>query len=642
MNEFMLIGDLIGKNIISDAIRSIAAFIDAIWLSVISLVYNLIFAVANFSSSEGLQNLYNLIESRVYVIVGIFMLFKVLMSLISYLANPDKLTDKEQGAGKLITRIITSVLMLIAVPQILFPMLDRLQEPLVRTVAKVVMGNEINTSDASFGDSMALSLFSAFFFPNEDCTGDGTYEWNTENPRENSVFTNMGDLPTLATEACSDGNKKIYRYDYFMFLSTIISTIVIIVLLLMGIDIAVRSFKLVVLKALAPIPILSYISPKSAKDGIFSSYVKLFATTWLDLFIKFGVIYLGFAFIQLILNGDLSVGLTSALLGSGFGMVFLILGAIIFMFQAPKFIKKALNLKDGEFGTGIAGLLGMGAATAGMIGSGVSGYKASIAADDANHRKHNVFRNVGAGLVGAIGGGATGAKVAMGKDASIGKVMEALNKKNAQTLAMGAAGSTGVGRFATNAQTFFTGQSEYDKDQKNIAALEAKEATAKQLKEYLIGEGKKKYADKTQNITFKNSAGTEVTAALSLDAFNAEYARATAAGGNGVLNIGGQKIAVGTSAFNSIKGDLEEGSGTLYANAVSKGIETDSGALASYQQAYADSLGVEVSSLGDKGTDVKKIKAVEKTSHTQAFAIKNSASYAKHKADANATGNSKK
>ena len=43
MNEFMLIGDLIGKNIISDAIRSIAAFIDAIWLSVISLVYNLIF-----------------------------------------------------------------------------------------------------------------------------------------------------------------------------------------------------------------------------------------------------------------------------------------------------------------------------------------------------------------------------------------------------------------------------------------------------------------------------------------------------------------------------------------------------------------------------------------------------------------------
>lgn len=503
MNEFMLIGDLIGKNIISDAIRSIAAFIDAIWLSVISLVYNLIFAVANFSSSEGLQNLYNLIESRVYVIVGIFMLFKVLMSLISYLANPDKLTDKEQGAGKLITRIITSVLMLIAVPQILFPMLDRLQEPLVRTVAKVVMGNEVNTSDASFGDSMALSLFSAFFFPNEDCTGDGTYEWNTENPRENSVFSDMGDLPTLATEACSDGNKKIYRYDYFMFLSTIISTIVIIVLLLMGIDIAVRSFKLVVLKALAPIPILSYISPKSAKDGIFSSYVKLFATTWLDLFIKFGVIYLGFAFIQLILNGDLSVGLTSALLGSGFGMVFLILGAIIFMFQAPKFIKKALNLKDGEFGTGIAGLLGMGAATAGMIGSGVSGYKASLAADDANHREHNVFRNVGAGLAGALGGGAAGAKVAMGKDASIGKVMEALNKKNAQTLAMGAAGSTFGGRVGSSLQSFFTGQNAADMGKKKIDDLEAFNKSLDAVGNRVKGEMVK--SDKTSGEFIKNS-----------------------------------------------------------------------------------------------------------------------------------------
>ena len=480
MNKWIFIGGVLDRNIVMDAVRSLVAFIDSIILSLVSTVFNLLFAIANFSSSPAFKILYDKIISRIYVIVGIVVLFKVLMSLISYLANPDKLTDKEQGAGKLVTRIVTSLILLIAVPQIVFPMLDRLQGPLLETVSKVIMGNNINTSNAGFGDTMALSLFTTFFTSNDNCDSSEAV---------NSTMSTIFELPILATEACPS-DKNLYRYDFFMFISTIFYLIVVVLLLIIGIDLAIRSFKLIVLKILAPIPILSYISPKSAKDGMFASYVKLFSTTWLDLFIKFAVIYLGFAFIQAIIDGELVVNVASGLITTGLGSVFLIIGAIIFMFQAPKFIKKALNLKDAEFGTGVAGLLGLGATTAGMVGAGVASYRGSKEFVDENGNRHTTFQNVAAGLAGALGGGAAGAKVAMGKDGSIGKVFDAINKHNAESYRNRSIGLTAGDKASNWFGATFLGQSPFErmknevdgydqlsKDYQSYIASEKKEAT---------------------------------------------------------------------------------------------------------------------------------------------------------------------
>lgn len=490
MNDFIFISGLLDRNIVMNAIRGFVAFIDSIILSLISSVYNMIFAIANFSGNSQLVGLYNKIEDRVYVIVGIFILFKVLMSLISYLASPDKLTDKEQGAGKFIVRVITSLILLIAVPQIVFPTLDRLQEPLVATVAKVIMGNEINTSNADVGVDMTLSMFSTFFTNNKDCDSSGAV---------NSTLESIFELPNLATEACPS-NKSLYRYDYFMLISSTFYLIVVVLLLIIGIDLAIRSFKLIVLKVLAPIPILSYISPKSAKDGIFSSYVKLFATTWLDIFIKFGVIYLGFAFIQLIVNEQLVVDVTSSLISTGLGSIFLILGAIIFMFQAPKFIKKALNLKDAEFGTGVAGILGIGATTAGMVGAGAASYRGSKEFVDENGNRHTTFQNVAAGLAGALGGGVAGAKVAMGKDASVGKVFDAINKHNAESYRNRSIGLTAGDKASNWFGTTFLGQSPFDRMKNEVDGYDQ---LSKDYQSYIANEKKEatkgKYAAVTAN-----------------------------------------------------------------------------------------------------------------------------------------------
>ena len=52
------------------------------------------------------------ISTTVYVLAGVFMLFRVVVSMIQMLINPDQMTDKNVGAGKLIIRIVTCIIML--------------------------------------------------------------------------------------------------------------------------------------------------------------------------------------------------------------------------------------------------------------------------------------------------------------------------------------------------------------------------------------------------------------------------------------------------------------------------------------------------------------------------------------------------
>lgn len=47
-----------------------------------------------------------------YVLAGVFMLFRVIVSMIQMLINPDQMMDKQAGAGKLITRVVISIVML--------------------------------------------------------------------------------------------------------------------------------------------------------------------------------------------------------------------------------------------------------------------------------------------------------------------------------------------------------------------------------------------------------------------------------------------------------------------------------------------------------------------------------------------------
>ena len=96
ISSIMEIDLAISANWLADIIRTIFIFLDALVYTIIRLIFNVMIELANFDIS----GLYDDFERRIYVILGIFMIFKVTVSMLSYLVNPDKITDNQAGATK--------------------------------------------------------------------------------------------------------------------------------------------------------------------------------------------------------------------------------------------------------------------------------------------------------------------------------------------------------------------------------------------------------------------------------------------------------------------------------------------------------------------------------------------------------------
>ena len=90
--------------------------------------------ITGSGQSGGLANLLSEIETisgKLYVLVGVFMLFRLGISLIQYLINPEQLDDKQVGGGKLVSRIIISAVLIISLQTFVFGWLRDFQDALL-------------------------------------------------------------------------------------------------------------------------------------------------------------------------------------------------------------------------------------------------------------------------------------------------------------------------------------------------------------------------------------------------------------------------------------------------------------------------------------------------------------------------------
>ena len=158
LNNLMLIGEL-DRSLFFTYIRQALALMFAALYKLVGFFLEIVYAVAGLDNSSTFTPLYEGIQNRFYVIIGVFMLFKVTISLITYFANPDKITDKEVGAGKLVTRFITMLVLLIVVPQTVFPFLSKIQAPLLSTIGKVILDSDtVLDSDDKLNSGSAVSV----------------------------------------------------------------------------------------------------------------------------------------------------------------------------------------------------------------------------------------------------------------------------------------------------------------------------------------------------------------------------------------------------------------------------------------------------------------------------------------------------
>ncbi len=502
--------------IFSNFFRWFFSLLDSIGYFFLGGIFNVFFTIANAQFFQG--DVINTFYTRIQMILGIFMIFRISITLLQIIVNPDVFKDKQKGAGSIVMRIaVMLVLLTLIVPiegisesdsnplnqqirtnGILFGFLNQVQNTVVQdnVLGKLILGYNVDEDGSnlqlngldSVGDVLTAEIAHAFITPTLNDDADANVVITSENyeevtacptdiaPSLNPAVTS-GALLDHINDTCMGDDGETYAFEYIGFGGLVCSIVMTIIVIGFTLDIAVRAIKLALLRLIAPIPIISYISPGQEKDGAFGNWVKTLTSTYLSLFIRLIIIYFGIYLIILLRNGELVTWIDSSVLAN----IFIIIGILVFMKEAPKFFQDMLGIKgDGKLFSGIGTMLGAAALTGGLAGSVVTGAKAAW--EENKMAKRPAWMGIGgavtSGFTSGIGGAFVGAKALATSDKNVpSSVFAAMQKSNATR----ASHSTLPGRIVSGAYDMFTGSSLAEKDQKT---LEYSQEAVKQMQNY--------------------------------------------------------------------------------------------------------------------------------------------------------------
>lgn len=433
-------------DILKHPILNLFLAIDMVIYGFISKLYQVFVTIAEarFFQAE----LFQTIANRLYIIIGVVMLFVVAYSLLKAIINPDNFTKGDYSAPKIITNIILAIVLIAIVPTV-FNLAYQAQGLILKenVIGKIIIGGSTDTNDdthlitddktknQSFlkeaGNQMLVTVFRAFYAPrvqttnpNQDpaelITADvssyfdagifqtfdilaGNYNWTLA--QADAYAQKSGDIG-IYSEYMDNVGKGEIEYSYF--LSTAAGIFVAWTLVAYCIDLGVRTVKLGFYQFIAPIPILTKIIPK--QDKIFKNWIKVTLTTFAEVFIRVAVIYFVIFLISSLPNAFSNFWETATLGTPTWGVrllarVFIILGLLAFAKQAPKLISDITGIDSKNMDLGISfkkklsnsGALTAAAAVGGGITAGVRNF-------NRNWDKGNKIRAFKTGVSGLFGG----------------------------------------------------------------------------------------------------------------------------------------------------------------------------------------------------------------------------------------------
>lgn len=399
---------------INDGLRIFFSIFDGIATTLLGGIYKVFFLVANATIVNG--DVIKVFYSRIQLILGILMIFKLAMSILNIIINPDVVKDQKQGPTKMVTRIVTALVMLtlvipINIPNakenslnayindhgILFGFLYKAQDSILseNILAKLILGTSSNnTADdmdvnnlSDIGNAMASTVLKVFIKINvkdatqPPCEDSETCEnticasevnesqYAEENVDPQVIFSHIND-------SCGSGSSERYAFGYTPIFGALVMLIMALIITGFTVDIAVRAIKLAILRIVAPVPIISYINPPKQGGGAFDNWTKSLISTYVDLFVRLAIVYFGLFMVQVLMNGGMDIfgsNVQGFTFTSGIAFIFIILGILVFMKQAPQFIKDVLGIKGKPMGNvGLSSLLGGTAMAIG--GGGLAGF----------------------------------------------------------------------------------------------------------------------------------------------------------------------------------------------------------------------------------------------------------------------------
>lgn len=420
--------DNVGSAIL-EALRSLMLSLCDIIYKLIVFFFDIFLMLGNSSLLE--DSIVSEIYHRVGLILGLFMVFRVVFSLIQYVMNPDTMFDKQKGVFNIVKRMFIVVVLLGTTPY-LFDLAFDAQRLIVDSniIPKVITGKNVGTED--FGSTLAWYAFSSFYKFDErvsdadklkcDILSDGILENDFKANNTLDYAYNCVNEKVASTQ-----KEKIFLIDFVGggLVAVIVGALILWMIIMYVIQVGVRVIQLAYLELIAPIPIIGYLAPKG--ENTLNKWVKQCTTTYLDFFIRIGVIYLVIFIIGLLIGNDSEHFVDSLNGATRWDMVWItiimIIALLIFAKKVPNLLKELFPMSGGAakfdlglkapkeakqvFGTiagaatgaavGLIGGPGVGGRVKGLVGGffkgGYSGWNGKKASEVASARAAQNVRN---------------------------------------------------------------------------------------------------------------------------------------------------------------------------------------------------------------------------------------------------------
>lgn len=292
------------------------------------------------------------IFTRMGLIIGIFMVFRVTFAFIQYIVDPDTMLDKNKGMGNIVKKIVIAIVLLGSTTS-LFKLAYRVQDLIVDShiISKVIFNNDIEDTE-NFGGRLSAEVFTAFYRLNDaadtagnDCEYYFTNDNDTNIIKENIAQKNGSlDIAYSCITERDNNNNYIVDFDGGGFIALVMGAVVLYTVVIFTIQVGVRLVQLAYLQIIAPIPIIMYITPKG--DDYLKKWGTQCLTTFLDFFLRTAIIYFAVAIIQNLMEAET---LKAILSGGGeirsgwqtaYVFVIMVIAILVFAKKVPALLKE--------------------------------------------------------------------------------------------------------------------------------------------------------------------------------------------------------------------------------------------------------------------------------------------------------------
>lgn len=367
---------------------TLSLLLDGIVYTVVAYVYKIFILMAQIKFSE-IYNILKPLIDRVKALIMVLVMFKLGKSLIEYMIDPAKATDKNAGGAALVKNLGFTAALLILYPFI-FGVMSDISLLIIGSedgnyeyigklvdaggggdtglLARFIWGSDVNMEEMDVGTWLAHQTFTIFL---HDMSSDGS-GFSTEIVDDALKGDNEGEF--VFTKAHNLVDEIDITVEYTLpFVSTIMGLYLIYSIAKVAIEIGVRMFKMIILQILAPLAIITIID-KGVSSPTFKTFCKTYISVFLEAITRIAIVFIITTFVGAFMQdgaltsffGNASM-ITENVLTRGLICVVVLVSGYRLVGILPKFIDQAL-------GTNMAGSAsgsGFGKFAAGLVGGAI-------------------------------------------------------------------------------------------------------------------------------------------------------------------------------------------------------------------------------------------------------------------------------